>query len=71
MAKNRLYYVTCIPLGLGHSELEEGFFSAPKKSRAEKLAKKYWGDGASSIAATRVRLKDEGFLKHLIKAAKA
>lgn len=74
MAKNRLYYATATHQISATEERQlsgEGFFAAPKRKRAEKLAKKHFGHGSYSLAVTRVRLKDEGFLRPLIKAAKA
>lgn len=67
MAKNRLYYVTHVTPIAGEEPpiKHEGLFVGEKKNEAEKGAKKHWGKLPHSvITATRVRLKEKGFLKY-------
>lgn len=62
--KLKLYYVTQQPTTEGNP-IKEGFFVGEKKRQAEKAAKREWYMHGS-IAVTRVRLKEKGWLKHIM-----
>lgn len=66
MSKNRLYYVTAVPEE--EANYMEGFFVAEKKKEANKMAKAHWPN-SHSIAITRVRLKDKGFMSPIRRLA--